>query len=97
IASKTDPVLGLLTNLVMRHGLLHRARKTVAECLLYIQSQTHSDPLPFVKEAIRRASPSVRVVSHKRGAKIIRVPLPLSERQRTRTGIMWILEAAEKR
>jgi len=86
-----------MTTLIMKHGLLNRARKIVAECLLYIQSQTHSDPLPFVKEAIRLASPAVRVISLKKGAKITRLPIPLSERQRTRAGFMWIMESCKKR
>jgi len=97
VAAKTDPLLGFMTTLIMKKGLLNRARKIVAETLLYIQSQTHSDPLPFVKEAIRRASPSVRLASHKRGANILPVPIPLFERQRTRTGFMWILESCRTR
>ncbi|KZO90487.1 ribosomal protein S7 [Calocera viscosa TUFC12733] len=97
VAAKTDPLLTFMTNLIMHDGHLGRARKIVTETLLILQENTHRDPLPFVKEAVRLASPDIRVAAHKSGAKIIKVPYALTERQRARAGIIAILKACEKR
>lgn len=43
------------------------------------------------------ASPAVRVVMYKMGAKSIGVPMPLNEKQRARYGVEWILMASEKK
>ncbi|KZT55029.1 ribosomal protein S7, partial [Calocera cornea HHB12733] len=75
----------------------HRARRLIAEMLMILQEATHKDPLPFMKEAIRRASPDVRIISHKTGNKTTRLPFALFEKQRTRLGFAAILEACEKR
>ena len=34
---------------------------------------------------------------HKRGTKSIATPMPLNEKQRTRFGVEWILQASEKK
>lgn len=91
VHDKADPTLQLFAALLMQHGKLERARKKVAEMLLYISSQTHADPLPLVKEALRRAAPAVRLASHKQGANVKIVPFPLNERARTRYAIQWII------
>ncbi|KAH6919305.1 hypothetical protein BKA70DRAFT_1555197 [Coprinopsis sp. MPI-PUGE-AT-0042] len=44
-----------------------------------------------------KASPAVRVKSTKVGARSIVRPVALSERQRTRKGIEWIIEASHNK
>ncbi|KZP02290.1 ribosomal protein S7, partial [Athelia psychrophila] len=51
----------------------------------------------ILREAISAASPAVKVVMYKKGAKQIGVPMPLNEKQRTRYGVEWILMASEKK
>lgn len=36
-------------------------------------------------------------MNHKKGSKSISVPMPLNEKQRTRFGVEWILNASEKK
>ena len=36
-------------------------------------------------------------MNHKKGSKSISVPVPLNEKQRTRFGVEWILNASEKK
>ncbi|TFK24668.1 ribosomal protein S7 [Coprinopsis marcescibilis] len=92
-----DPVLQFLTTSVMKHGRYQRAQKIISEMLLHIHAFTRTPPLPIVHEAIRRASPAVRVKFSKVGARSITRPVALSERQRTAQGIRWILEASKNK
>ncbi|KAI9358279.1 ribosomal protein S7 domain-containing protein [Zopfochytrium polystomum] len=54
-------------------------------------------PRVLLAMAIEKAEPLVKLVGFKRGAKSIQTPTPLTERQRRRTAIIWIKEAAEGR
>ncbi|KAJ7484593.1 ribosomal protein S7 domain-containing protein [Mycena latifolia] len=92
-----DPVLQLLTSLLMHHGERAKARRIVSKTLLYIYTYTRAPPLPILREAILLASPAVRTISHTHGTKTVMIPFALSEKQRTRAGIMWLLEAAKAR
>lgn len=64
---------------------------------MHIHGYTRAQPLPILREAIIAASPAVRVVMHKRGAKSIPKPMALNEKQRIRYGVEWILNASEKK
>jgi len=77
--------------------MLQRARKLVTKCLDLIADATHKDPLPLVKEAIKLASPDVKIVNHRKSAKVVIVPYALNERQRVRQAMLWILDACQKR
>ena len=54
-------------------------------------------PLPILREAILKASPAIRTMMHRQGAKNIARPIALGEKQRTRFAVEWILEASKKR
>ncbi|EAU81796.1 ribosomal protein S7 [Coprinopsis cinerea okayama7 len=97
VPPERDPVLHFLTTSVMDHGRYARAQKVISEMLLHIHTLTRSPPVPIVHEAIRKASPAVRVKSTKVGARSIVRPVALSERQRTSHGIRWILEASKNK
>jgi len=60
------------------------------------QGATNQNPRPLLQRAVTLSSPSIRVVSSRARAKTTQTPLALTERQRTRQGIVWILKAAEK-
>lgn len=63
--------------------------------LLHIHVMTQSQPMPIVELAVRLASPAVKANKLKKGGgKTMLKPVALSERQRTRMGIEWIIEAA---
>jgi small subunit ribosomal protein S7 len=67
-----------------------------ANRLIDRQGATNQNPRPLLQRAVTLSSPSIRVVSSRARAKTTQTPLALTERQRTRQGIVWILKAAEK-
>ncbi|KAJ1302107.1 hypothetical protein OPQ81_000938 [Rhizoctonia solani] len=93
-----DPLLDFTASLIQKHGERTKAARTVALVLEHIHILTGgAPPLPIYREAIRLVSPSVKVVTQKRRAKNLPTPRPLTERQRTRAGILAILNASDKR
>lgn len=94
---KADPVLKALINNLMRDGKKATATHHVLLMLQYLAKALHADPLPAVKEAIRSASPLVRMQTRKQGGKNTQVPLALHSSQSRRRGIVSIIEASRKR
>ncbi|CAE6427073.1 unnamed protein product [Rhizoctonia solani] len=93
-----DPLLDFTAALIQKHGERTKAARTVARALEHIHVLTGgAPPLPIYREAIRLASPSVKVVTQKKRAKNLPTPRPLTERQRTRAGILAILKASDRR
>ncbi|KAF8755638.1 Ribosomal protein S7p/S5e [Rhizoctonia solani] len=94
----SDPLLDFTASLIQKHGERTKAARTVAQVLEHIHILTGgAPPLPIYREAIRLVSPSVKVVTLKKRAKNLPTPRPLTERQRTRTGILAIFKASDKR
>ncbi|KAJ3502787.1 hypothetical protein NLJ89_g8728 [Agrocybe chaxingu] len=90
------PLLQLMTTMLMRHGLYAQAAKTTSNMLLHIHAMTRQPPMPLVERAILMASPAVRCRKLKKGGgKTVFMPQALNERQRTRIGLKWIVEAVK--
>ncbi|KAI0065847.1 ribosomal protein S7 [Artomyces pyxidatus] len=89
-----DPLLQYLTNSILKHGNRKRASRIVSRMLLWVHTFTRAPPLEIVREAVKTVSPSVRCMTHRHGAKNVSKPIALSEKQRTRFGVQWILEAS---
>ena len=81
----------------MRHGKRKRASRTISRMLLWVHSLTRAPPLEIVREAVLLAAPAVRTMSHTHGGKIVSRPIALSEKQRTRYALKWILKACDNR
>ncbi|KAJ6531539.1 ribosomal protein S7 domain-containing protein [Mycena sp. CBHHK59/15] len=92
-----DPLLHFLASMIMRHGHRAKAHRIVSNVLLYLHTYTRAPPLPILREAIRLASPAIRSISQTFGPKVLQIPVALSEKQRTRQGIAWLLEASKDR
>ncbi|KAJ7178863.1 ribosomal protein S7 domain-containing protein [Mycena crocata] len=92
-----DPLLSFLTSMIMTHGERAKARRAVANTLLYIYTCTRAPPLPILREAILLASPAIKTRTESHGSKTLVIPIAISERQRTHMGIKWLLDAAKKR
>ncbi|KAI0029590.1 ribosomal protein S7 domain-containing protein, partial [Vararia minispora EC-137] len=92
-----DPLLHFFSSLIMRDGKRKTSDKTIAHMLLHIRAMTRSEPLPILRAAVQRASPFVKCVGMRKGAKMIWYPTALSEKQRAHRGIMAIFEASNKR
>ncbi|KAG7660925.1 uncharacterized protein J8A68_005600 [[Candida] subhashii] len=91
----SDPDVDNLVNLVMRHGQKGAARKIVARAFYIVQLKTREDPVKIWKETLDKLAPLVKTRSMAtKVAKSRVVPIPLSERQRHRYAITWILDAS---
>ena len=97
IPPRNDPLLEYIANHIMRSGHKHRAQRIVANTLAEIHRLTGASPLPILRSAIFKASPSVRVASMKRGAKTRLVPVPLADKQRTFYAVKWVLKQSDHR
>ncbi|KAI8808447.1 ribosomal protein S7 domain-containing protein [Cladochytrium replicatum] len=93
--SAYDDLIEQVVNNIMKHGRKALARRLISDALKYVLQETGEDPRRILEEAIERAAPLVKIVSHKKGAKAIQTPRPLFSRQRRRTAILWILDAAK--
>ncbi|WVQ74564.1 hypothetical protein IAR50_004165 [Cryptococcus sp. DSM 104548] len=91
-----DPSLDLFTNCLMKHGKKTEAQKMVQSVLQLLHQTTAQPPQPLLRQSILLASPSVKILSMRKSAKTVLTPRALTERQRSRQGISWILKAAEK-
>ncbi|WWD16581.1 hypothetical protein CI109_101009 [Kwoniella shandongensis] len=96
IPPKVDPSLDLFTNCLMKDGKKSEAQKMVSSILTLLQQTTNLPPQPLLRQAILLSSPSIKVLSMRKSAKTILTPRAMTERQRTRQGVAWILKAAEK-
>ena len=65
--------------------------------LLWVHSLTGAPPLEIVRHAVLLAAPAVRTISHTQGGKIVSRPVALSEKQRTRYAVKWMLKASDNR
>lgn len=81
----------------MKDGKKARAQRFVADAMLEIRARTQSDPYHVVLDALELTSPILKLTATKKGSKVLQVPTPMTERQRRRRAIVWILEASDKR
>lgn len=92
-----DPLLHYVTSNIMQGGRRAKASRITSKTLLYIHTLTREPPLPLFRKAIELAAPAVRMVNNRMGAKSVPTPLPLSEKQRTRCAVKWILKASNNK
>ncbi|KAF9653719.1 ribosomal protein S7 [Thelephora ganbajun] len=92
-----DPLLHYLTSSIMKHGRRAKAARITSRTLLHLHSFTRGEPLPLLREAILAASPAVKCLTHRHGAKNVHKPVALGEKQRTRFAVQWILEASDSK
>lgn len=96
VPPKDDPLLHFLTTSIMSHGNRANAAKITSQTLLHIHTLTRAPPMPILRHAILLASPAVKATSATVRGKMVPRPKALSERQRTKLGIKWILEATKR-
>lgn len=95
-------------NNIMKNGEKSKAVRMVDQSLLVLQElvkeanlsgaggvKIQGSPIQLLEQAIHTASPIVRLVSERRGAKNIQIPRPLTDKRKRRTAIMWILESCK--
>ncbi|KAH8116894.1 ribosomal protein S7 [Phellopilus nigrolimitatus] len=92
-----DPLLRYLTSAFQHDGRRHTAERRASRVLMFLHTLTRAAPLELLRAAIDRVSPSVRIVSHKRAARNIMIPVALREKQQVRYAVKWMLKASESR
>lgn len=98
IPEREDPLLTQVVNLLMKDGKKARAQTYVQKALEYVKLQTGvSNPVSSLRSAVDAVAPLFRIVSTRKGSKVIVKPIPLYERQRHRRAFLWILEASDRR
>jgi ribosomal protein S7 len=63
-----------------------------------IQSKSSNpNPMTALEEIVDKVSPLIKISTERRGAKNIQTPVPITQEDRVRIGVKWIMEASEKR
>jgi len=97
---RMDPVINHLVNILMKDGKKATAQRIVQNALqtIKLQSSTQQSPLEMLKTAIANASPLFKIVTSRgKGTKSVEIPIALHEKQRRRRGILYIIDACNKR
>lgn len=95
---QTDEVLELAVNIIMKDGKKEIARKNLNRALYLLFLETRSNPVEKLKEALDIVAPLVITKTVKTGfAKNYTVPVPLTQRQRNRMALLWILKASDSK
>lgn len=93
-----DEVLELAVNIIMKDGKKEAARKYLNRALYLLFLETRSNPVEKFKEALDIVAPVVVTKTVKTGfAKNYTVPVPLTERQRNRMALQWILKSSDSK
>ncbi|KAI9145602.1 ribosomal protein S7 domain-containing protein, partial [Paraphysoderma sedebokerense] len=92
-----DPLITQAVNLLMRHGEKSKAQNLINKTFIELRNKSNRNPSDLFAKAVELAAPLVECTSFKRGSKVLQIPKALTERQKNRRGILWILEAAGKR
>lgn len=82
---------------LMKNGKKKRAQRILNNALNVISLKTQQDPMQILEQAVRNATPSVMVKSHRVGGAIYSVPVELNARRATSLAIGWILTACRNR
>ncbi|KNZ50543.1 uncharacterized protein VP01_435g1 [Puccinia sorghi] len=92
-----EPLLDYMIGLLMRQGKRTIAQKHVINLLAQLRLITGQEPFPLLAKAIQLASPIVVTRNEQKRIKVTTVPVPLSETQRARKAILWIVKHSERR
>ncbi|KAJ3060355.1 hypothetical protein HDU98_003679 [Podochytrium sp. JEL0797] len=87
---------------IVGDALAHIQQQQQQTPLLATAAATHSavaqtTPLATLQLAVEKVEPLFKLEGVKKGAKSLQTPKPLTERQRRRTAIVWIVDAANAR
>lgn len=98
LPKQTDEVLELAVNIIMKDGKKETARKHLNRALYLLFLETRENPVNKLKEALDLVAPIVVTKTVKTGfAKNFTVPVPLTQRQRNRMALLWILKSSDSK
>ena len=98
LPKQKDEVLELAVNIIMKDGKKEVARTNLNRALYLLFLETRSNPVEKLKEALDIVAPIVVTKTVKTGfAKNYTVPVPLTQRQRNRMALLWILNSSDSK
>ncbi|GAV27288.1 hypothetical protein PMKS-000752 [Pichia membranifaciens] len=98
LPKQKDEVLELAVNIIMKDGKKEIARGNLNRALYLLFLETRSNPVEKLKEALDVVAPIVVTKTVKTGfAKNFTVPVPLTQRQRNRMALLWILNSSDSK
>lgn len=97
IPPAADPLIQYITSALQHDGKRHTAERRVKRMLLFLHTLTRAEPLPLLREAVFKVSPSIRTVRHRHATKEIIIPVALKEKQQVRRAVHWMLKESETR
>lgn len=90
-------IIGLFINRIIKKGKKHLAQNIMYKTLDLLKNKTNIDPLQTIEQAVRNASPYVKLMPKRAGGATYRIPTLLSSYQATKNGISWIIYYANLR
>lgn len=84
-------------NNLMKDGKKSLAQRLLEKSLKYVENQTHLKGEEILNICMEKCCPIIKMKRQKRFNKFIQVPLPLTEKQKRRRAIKWIVEESKKR
>nr|QTI91402.1 ribosomal protein S7 [Ferocactus setispinus] len=100
--AKYDPIyrnrlVNMVVNRILKRGKKSLAYKIIYRALKMVQQKKKTNPLPVLRQAIRRVTPYMRVKARRVKKKIRLVPFEIGPKKGRVFAIRWLLEAARKR
>ena len=86
-----------LTNKVMRCGKKGVAERIIYDALSIIEEQTKGDPVDVVEQAVKRATPQVRVKARRIGGATYQVPTEVRGDKGLALALSWLVISARAR
>lgn len=97
-----DPVydsrlIEMIVNRLMKKGKKSLAYRLCYQTLKNIADTTQQDPIQFIEEAVRNATPLVEVKARRVGGSTYQVPVEVPPERGTALALKWILTASRNR
>lgn len=86
-----------LINAVMYDGKKTTAARQIYDCLAHLKTQTKSDELAYLNEALENVKPQMEVRSRRVGGASYQVPMPVKNERKQTLAIRWLVDAARQR
>jgi small subunit ribosomal protein S7 len=100
--AKSDPIyrnrlVNMVVNRILKRGKKSLAYKIIYQALKMIHQKKETNPLPVLRQAIRRVTPYVAVKARRVKGSTRLVPFEIGSKRGKVLAIRWLLGAARKR
>lgn len=94
---KKKPILAKFMIYLMEDGKKSIAEKILYNTLNFIKFNLKKNPVIIIQKAIKKAKPSIGVVSVRKRGQALQVPQPLSPKLKINFAIKWLITQAYER